>query len=66
MERDQRWSDRDWCSCLESVFACLVEELPTCFTVALLHLRFCWFGLVKNVILQSQNPKDQARESLFA
>ena len=40
MERDQRWSDRDWCSWLASVFACLVEELPTSFTVALLHL---WF-----------------------
>ena len=43
--------------------ACLIEELPTGFTVALLHLWFCWFGLVKNEILQSQHLKDRERES---
>ena len=32
-------------------------SLPTSFPVALLHLWFCWFGLVGNVILQSPNPK---------
>ena len=31
MERDQCWSDRDWCSWLESVFARLVECLSTGF-----------------------------------
>ena len=62
MERDQYWSDRDWCSWLESVFACLVEDLPTSFPVALLHLWFCWFGLVRNEILQSLNLKDRERE----
>ena len=35
MERDQYWSDRDWCAWLESVFACLVVFLPTRFPVAL-------------------------------
>ena len=63
MERDQHWSDRDWCAWLESVSACLVECLPTSFTVALLHLWFCWFGLVRNEILQSLNLKDRERES---
>ena len=58
MERGQYWSDRDWCSWLESVFACLVEELPTSFTVALLHLWFCWLGLEWNEKLQSLKPKD--------
>ena len=48
MERDQCWSDRDRCSWLEFVFECLIEELPTGFTVAHLHLWFCWFGLVQN------------------
>ena len=57
MERDQYWSDRDWCAWLVSVFACFVECLPTSFTVALLHLWFCWFGLVRNEILQSLDPK---------
>ena len=38
MERDQYWSDRDWCAWLESVFACLVVFLPTGFPVALYHL----------------------------
>ena len=37
------WSDRDWCAWLESVFACLVECLPTSFPVALWHLWSCWF-----------------------
>ena len=63
MERDQRWSDRDWCAWLESVSACLVVFLPTGFTVALYHLWFCWFGLMKHEILQSLNPKDRMRES---
>ena len=31
--------------------------------MALLHLRFCWSGLVKNEKLQSPNPKDRKRES---
>ena len=31
MERDQCWSDPDWCSWLELVFACLIDELPTGF-----------------------------------
>ena len=35
MERDQCWSDRDWCAWLESVSACWVEFLPTSFPVAL-------------------------------
>ena len=61
MERDQYWSDPDWCSWLKFVVACLNEELPTGFTVALLHLWFCWFGLVRNEILQSLNPKDRER-----
>ena len=43
-------------------FACLVECLPTSFTVALLHHWFCWFGLVRNDILQSHR-KDRERES---
>ena len=50
-------------SWLEFVFTCLTEELPTGFSVALLHLWFCWFGLVRNEILQSQIPKDRERES---
>ena len=58
MERDQCWSDPDWCSWLELVFACLTEELSTSFDVALLHLWFCWFGLVGNEILQSPNLKE--------
>ena len=57
MERDQYW-----CSWLEFVFACLTEGLPTGFTVALLHLWFCWFGLVRSEILQSRDPKDRERE----
>ena len=63
MERDQYWSDRDWCARLESVFARLIECLPTGFPAALLHIWFCWFGLVRNEILQSLNPKDRERES---
>ena len=31
MERDQCGSDRDWCAWLESVFACLVEDMPAGF-----------------------------------
>ena len=58
MERDQYWSDRDWCSWLEFVFACVIEDLPTSFSVALVHLWFCWF-----VSVSSQNPKDRERES---
>ena len=42
MERDQSWSNPDWCAWLELVFACLDECLPTSFPVALLHLWFCW------------------------
>ena len=53
MERDRCLSDRDWCAWLEFVCACFVEDLPTSFTVALLHLWCCWFGLVRNEILQS-------------
>ena len=63
MERDQCWSDRGWCASLEFAFECLVECLPTRFPVALLHLGFCWFGLVKNDILQSLDSKDRERES---
>ena len=63
MERDQCWSDPDWCSWLELVFACLIEELLTGFPVALLPVWFCWFGLVRNEILLSLNPKDRERES---
>ena len=63
MERDQCWSDRDCCAWLEFVLACLVECLPTSFPVALLHLWFCWFGLVRNEIPQSLNLKDRERES---
>ena len=63
MERDLCWSDPGWCSWLELVFACLIEDLPTGFPVALLHLWFCWFGLVTNEILQSLNPKDVERRS---
>ena len=46
MERDQCWSDPDWCSWLELVFACLIDELPTGFTVALWHpfVLLIWFG----------------------
>ena len=44
-------------------FACLVEDLPTSFSVALSHLWFCWFGLVKNEILLQPNSKDRERES---
>ena len=50
--------DQAW---LEFVHACFVDDLPTSFPVALLHLWFCWFGSVKNEILQSLNPKDQVR-----
>ena len=53
----------DWCAWLQSVSACLVECLPTGFPVALLHLWFCWFGLVRNEVLQSLNPKDRVREA---
>ena len=31
--------------------------------MALLHLWFCWFGLVRNEIFQSLHPKDRERES---
>ena len=48
---------------VEFVFACLIEELPTDFCVALLHHWFCWFGLVRNEILQSPNPREWERES---
>ena len=34
----------------DHVFTCLTEELPRSFSVALLHLGFCWFGLVRNDI----------------
>ena len=42
--------------------AFVIEELPTSFSVALLHLWFCWFGLVRDEILQPLNPKDRERE----
>ena len=48
MERDQYWSDRDQRAWLEFVPACLNECLPTSFPVTLLHLWFCWSGLVRN------------------
>ena len=48
-------------ACLESVIASLDEELTTGFPVAL--LQFCWFGSVKNEILQPLDPKDRERES---
>ena len=38
MERDQCWSDLDWGSWLDSVFALFVEDLPTGFSMAVLHL----------------------------
>ena len=63
MERDRYWSDPDWCSWLEFVVACLTEELPTGFSVALLHLWFCWFGLLRNELLQPLTTKDRERES---
>ena len=57
----QIWIDvRGWSLFL--VFACLTWELPTSFSVALSHLWFCSFGLVKNEKLQSLNPKDRKRE----
>ena len=62
MERDQCWSDRDWCALLEFVCACVIVELPTCFPWLFYILGLCWFGLVRNGILQSPSPKDQARE----
>ena len=61
---DGTWSDQDWCAWLESVFACLVECLPTSFPVALLHLWFCWFGLMRNEILQSPNPTQRSRAGI--
>ena len=57
MERDRHWSDRDWCS------ACVLVELPTGFSVALVPLWFCWFGSVMDEILESLSPKDRERES---
>ena len=43
------------------MFGCVF--LPTSFSVAILHLWLCWFGLVKNEMLQSLHPKDGERES---
>ena len=63
MERDQCWSDPDWCSCLKLVFACLIEELPTGFPVAPFTSLVLLFGLERNEILQSLSPKD--RELVF-
>ena len=40
----------------------LTLELPTCLPVALLHLWFCWFGLVRHEILQTPNPREWERE----
>ena len=45
MESDQFWSDRDWCSWLDFVFASFIEELPTGFPVALSDI-FGFVGLV--------------------
>ena len=59
---DQCWSDPDWCSWLELVFACLSEDLPIGFPVTLQDLWICWLGLVENGILQLPNPKDRERE----
>ena len=42
---------------------CLSVCRQTVFPVALLRIWFCWFGLVRNEILQSLNPKDRERES---
>ena len=53
MERDQCWSNQDWCSWLESVFVCLTEELPTGFPWLSHVFWFCWFGSLRNEILQS-------------
>ena len=50
--------DRDVC---EFDCACLAEHLPTGFAVALSHLWLCWFGVVRNEILQSLNSKDRER-----
>ena len=44
--------DRDCCAWLDFVFACWVECLPTSFSMALLHLWICLFGLARNEILQ--------------
>ena len=63
MERDQCWLDLDRCPWLESVFACLVDCLPTSFPVGLLHLWFYWFGSVKNEIRQLLNPRDREQDS---
>ena len=62
MERDLCWSDRDWCAWLESVFACLVECLPTGFPWLFYIFSFVG-GLVRVEIRQSLNPKDRERES---
>ena len=53
-----------WCSWFESVFACLIEDLPTSFTVALLHLWLCWFVLGRNEILQSLNKSQISRAGI--
>ena len=47
----------------EFVSACAIEEMPTGFPVAFLHLWFCWFVSVRSEILKSLNPKDRERES---
>ena len=62
MERDQCWTDRDWCAWLEFVFSCLVVCLPTGFPVALWHLwvLLVWFD--EDEILQSLKPKDRELE----
>ena len=62
MERDQQWSDRDWCAWLESVSAYSVVFLPTSSPVTPYDLWFCWFGLLRNETHQSLNPKDRERE----
>ena len=66
MERDQHWSDRDWCSWLKLVFACLTEELPAGFFRGSLTSLFFWFGLVRNEILQSLIPKIESGNPIHA
>ena len=53
---------------MESVFACSIDELPTSFTMALLHLCFffVWFGLVTTEILESLSPKIESGDSIHA
>ena len=58
------WSDRHWYSWLELVFACVIEELPTSFSLTLLHLWFCWFGSVKNENFNHKMPKIESGNAI--